>query len=120
MNSEKTIFMKCKGVEYIIHRLFVDDMMHIYSCDAMKNEFLALYKNDFEITGDNKIETYLGMVVEQNDKSIKIHLDNYVKDIVAEYSEYIQKSLRPKKVPVSPSVAFKAEDAPESRATRSA
>jgi hypothetical protein len=44
MNSEKTIFMKSKGDEYIIHGLFVDDMiMHIYSCDAMKNEFLAIY-----------------------------------------------------------------------------
>ena len=31
MNSEKAIFMKRKGAEYIIHGLFVDDMMHIYS-----------------------------------------------------------------------------------------
>jgi hypothetical protein len=42
VNSEKTIFMKRKGDEYIIHGLFVDDMMHIYSCDAMKDEFMAL------------------------------------------------------------------------------
>ena len=49
VNSEKTIFMKRKGDEYIIHGLFVDDMMHIYSCDAMKDEFLALYKKDFDI-----------------------------------------------------------------------
>ena len=42
MNSEKTIFMKHKGSEYIIHGLFVDDMMHIYSSDEIKDEFLAL------------------------------------------------------------------------------
>ncbi len=54
MNSEKTIFMKRKGAEYIIHGLFADDMMHIYSCDAMKEELLALYKKDFEITGGRK------------------------------------------------------------------
>ena len=54
MNSKKTIFMKRKGAEYIIHGLFVDDMMHIYSCDAMKDELLALYKKDFEITGGRK------------------------------------------------------------------
>ncbi len=59
------------------------------------------------------METFLGMVVEQSDKSIKIHLDNYVKDVVAEYAEYIKKTLRPKKVPISPGVAFKAEDVPE-------
>ena len=116
VNSEKTIFMKRKDDEYIIHgllTLFVDHMMHIYSCDAMKDEFLALYKKDFDITGGTKMETFLGMVVELLDKSIKIHLDSYVKDVVAEYAEYIKKALRPKKVPISPGVAFKAEDVPE-------
>jgi hypothetical protein len=87
-------------------------MMHIYSCDAMKDEFLALYRKDFKITSGGKMETFLGMVAEQNDKSIKI-LDNYVKEVIAEYSGYIKKSLRPKKVQISPGVAFKAEDIPE-------
>ncbi len=50
INSEKTIFMKHKGAEYIIHSLVVDDMMHIYSCDAMKDKFLALYKKDFKFS----------------------------------------------------------------------
>ncbi len=88
-------------------------MMHIYFCDATKDEFLALYKKDFDITEDTKMETFLGMVVEQSDKSIKIHLDNYVKDVEPEYGEYIKKALRPKKAPISPDVAFKAEDVPE-------
>jgi hypothetical protein len=61
----------------------------------MKDEFLALYKKDFDLTGGTKIETFLGMVVEQSDISIKIHLENYVKDVVAEYAEYIKKALRP-------------------------
>ena len=113
MNNEKTIFMKRKGAEYIIHGLCVDDMMHIYSSDAMKDEFLALYKKDFEITGGSKMETFLGMTVEQKGKSIKIQLDNYVKEVLAEYSDYIKISLRPKKVPISPGVVFKAEDVPE-------
>ncbi len=43
-------------------------MIHIYSCDAMKDEFLALYKKDFEITGGSKMETFLGMVVESEDQ----------------------------------------------------
>ena len=33
---------------------------------------------------------------------------------MTEYSAYIKKSLRPKKVPISPGVVFKAEDIPES------
>ena len=79
----------------------------------MKDEFLALYKKDFEITGGGKMEMFLGMAVEQKDKSIKIHLDNYIKDVLADYSAYTKKSLRPKKVPISPGVVFKAEDIPE-------
>jgi hypothetical protein len=39
VKSKKTIYMKSKGDEYNIHGLFVDDMMRIYSCDAMKDEF---------------------------------------------------------------------------------
>jgi hypothetical protein len=47
------------------------------------------------------------------DKCIKIHLDNYVKEVIAEYSGYIKKSLRPKKVQISPGIAFKAKDIPQ-------
>jgi hypothetical protein len=59
------------------------------------------------------METFLGMAVEQKGKAIKIHLDNYIKDVLADYSSYIKKSLRPKKVPISPGVVFKADDIPE-------
>ncbi len=79
----------------------------------MKDEFLALYKKDVEITSGGKMERFLGMVTEQDDKCIKIHLDNYVKGVIAEYSGCIKKSLRPKKLPISPGVAFKAVDVPE-------
>jgi hypothetical protein len=59
------------------------------------------------------METFRGMVVEQSNKMIKIHLDNYVKAVAANYAEYIKKALSPKKMPISPDVAFKAEDVPE-------
>ena len=39
VNSEKTIFKKTKGSDYIIDGLFVDDMMHIASCDELR-EFM--------------------------------------------------------------------------------
>ncbi len=74
---------------------------------------MALYKRDFDITGGTKMETFLGMIVKQSDKSIKIDLENSVKDVVAEYAEYIKEALRPKRAPISPGVAFKAEDVPE-------
>ena len=57
----------------------------------MKDNILALYKKDFEITGGGKMETFLGMAVEQKGKSIKIHLDNYIKDVLTDYSAYTKK-----------------------------
>ncbi len=51
MNSEKTIFMKRKGADFIIHGLFVDDMMDVPTCDKLRDEFLELCKKDFVITG---------------------------------------------------------------------
>ena len=82
VNSEKTIFMKRSGSEYIIHGLFVDDMMHIYSCDAIKDEFMQLYSKDFEITGGRQMKTFLRMQVAQTARSIKIHLDHYIEEVV--------------------------------------
>ncbi len=88
VNSEKTFFMKLSGSDYIIHSLFVDDMMHIYSCDAIKDGFMQLYSKDFDITVDSQMKTFLGMQVEQASRSIEIHLDQYIKEVMAEYAEY--------------------------------
>ncbi len=65
VNSEKTIFMKHKGNDFIVHCLFLDDMMHIPMCDVLKQEFMKKYTKDFDITGGGLMETYLGMQVEQ-------------------------------------------------------
>jgi hypothetical protein len=65
VNSEKTIFKKTKGSEYIVHGLFVDDMMHISSCDELNKEFMDKYSKDFEITGGGLMKTFLGMKVER-------------------------------------------------------
>ena len=89
MNSQKTIFMKCKGClkgsKYIIHCLFVDDMMHIHFYNIIKDEILALWKKDFEITGGCQMHTFPWYEVEQTEQSIKIHNDHYVKKNVAKY-----------------------------------
>jgi hypothetical protein len=41
--SEKTIFMKRVNDDFIIHGLFVDDMMHIPTNDALREEFMDKY-----------------------------------------------------------------------------
>ena len=82
VNSEKTIFKKTKGSDYIIHGLFVDDMMHISSCDKLRAEFMKKYATDFEITGGGLMKTFLGMEVEQGDAGINLHLDHYVQTVL--------------------------------------
>ena len=79
-------------------------MMHISSCDELKKEFMDKYSKDFEITGGGLMKTFLGMEVEQCGKTIKLHLDCYTQQVLAEYKVYIKKMLRPKKVLISPGV----------------
>ncbi len=49
---------------FIMHGVFVDDMMHALTCDKLRDEFLELYKKDFDYTGGGPMETFLGMEVE--------------------------------------------------------
>ena len=96
VNSEKTIFMKRDGDDFIIHGLFVDDMMHVPTCDRLWKEFLGKYTKDFDITGGDLMETFLGMQVEQSKskKAVRLHLDNYIKELLDEYNAYATKYLR--------------------------
>ena len=58
------------------------------------------------------MRTFLGMEIEQSNRSIKLHLDHYVCEMLSEYKTYIKKSLRPKRVPISPGVILRPEDSP--------
>jgi hypothetical protein len=48
VNSEKTIFMKRQGSDFIMHGLFVDDMMLVPTCDKLRDEFLTLIKHSIK------------------------------------------------------------------------
>ncbi len=49
------------------------------------------------------MKTFLGIdsELEQYNKTIKPHLDNYVHEMLTEYKDYTKKSLLPKRVPIS-------------------
>ncbi len=81
VNSEKTIFMKHENGEWIMHGLFVDDMVHASTSEKFKLDFIAEYKGGFEITCEDLMTSFLGMEVEQDKtrSSIRLHLDNYKK-----------------------------------------
>ena len=85
VNSEKTIFMKRVNGQWIMHGLFVDDMIHAATCEDLKQQFIAEYKGDFEITCEDLMTSFLGMEVEQDQDSIRLHLDTYIKETLDEY-----------------------------------
>jgi hypothetical protein len=90
VNSEKTIFMRRVGNDFIRHGLFVDDMMHISTSTKLKEEFMTKYSKDFKITGGGLLKSFLVMQIEQGDKKIKLHLDHYVQEMLTEYKDYIK------------------------------
>jgi hypothetical protein len=62
VNNEKMIFMKLQGLHSSVnlHCLFkfVDDVMHVQTCDKLKKEFMEKDPNDLNITGGGLMETF--------------------------------------------------------------
>ncbi len=63
-------------------------------------ELMDQYSKDFQITEGGLMTTFLGMEVEKSCRTIKLHLDCYIKQVLTEYKDYIKKMLHPKKVPI--------------------
>ena len=74
----RLFFLRRQDSEFIIHGLFVDDMMHVPTCDKLRDKFLTLYQKDIDITGGGLMETFLGMGVKQPGKVIKLHLHSNI------------------------------------------
>ena len=77
-NSEKTIFMKRDGDDFIIHGLFVDDIKSVPTKKSSLDEFLKRYSREFQITGGKLMDRFIGLSVEQNKKHIALHVDEYI------------------------------------------
>ncbi len=57
--------------------------------------------------------SFLGMEVEQDEKSIKLHLETYVQEIFEEYKSTIKKFVKPKQVPMQPGRMGLPADGPD-------
>ncbi len=66
--------MKWDEDDFILHGLFVDDMPTVPTSDHLKEEFMALYWADFDVSRGDLLQSYLGLDVEQLDGCIKLHL----------------------------------------------
>jgi hypothetical protein len=108
VNSEKTVFMKRRGTDFIIHGPCVDDVMNVPTCDKLRYKFLTLYQMDFEITGGGLMETF-----RSNNRAKRSSFNSYIQEVLAKYKANIKKSLRPKDVPISPETSLNHEDFPD-------
>jgi hypothetical protein len=114
LNSEKTIFMKRIGDDWIMHGLYVDDMIHMSTSEEMKQQFIHEYTRDFEITLEATMTSFLGLEIEQGTNGIDWHLDTYIKETIADYQSYFKTFQKPKKVPMmQPGVVLDGSDYPE-------
>ena len=93
VNSEKKIFMKRTGDDFIIHGLFVDDIKSVTTKKALLDEFLAKYSKEFEITGGQLMTQFLGLSVEQTNHCIALHLNPYILETIEEYQKFTEKAL---------------------------
>ena len=105
--------MKWEGSNYIMHGLFVDDMMHTSTSKKMLAQFFKLYAQSFKYTGGDLMKTFLCMEVEQDNGEIRLHLDTYVQEMLDEYKAFIKRDLKPKQVPMQPGVILTNDNCPE-------
>ncbi len=83
-NTENTIFMKRVNTNRIMDGLFVNDMAHASMSEALKK---AVHRGDFEITFEAVMTSFLRMEVEQDNGSIRLHLDTddtYIQETLEE------------------------------------
>jgi hypothetical protein len=81
-------------------------MVHVSTSEKLKLDFIAEYKGGFEITCEDLMTSFLGMEVEQNKSSIRLHLDIYIQDTLLEYKAAIKKFVKPKQVPMQPGIVL--------------
>jgi hypothetical protein len=114
VNSEKNIFMKHEVEEWIMHGLFMHDMIHASTSDNLSDKFLSEYQEDFNIILKDVMSSLLGMKIEHNKRDLTIHLDTYIQETLAEYKAAATKFLKPKQMPMRPRIMLELEDCPES------
>ena len=69
-----------------------DDMIHTATSDELRDQFISEYREDFNITLEDAMSTFLGMEIEHNKENIAIHLDTYIQETLAEYKAAVTKN----------------------------
>ncbi len=61
--------------EWIMRRIFVDDMIHVSTSDDLRDKFISEYQEDFDITLEGVMSSFHGMEIKHNKRDLTFHLD---------------------------------------------
>ncbi len=101
--------MKRQGNDLIIHGLFVDDMMHIPTCDALKQKFREKYTR---ISISQGAVSWIHIWVCRSSNRLARYVCIYIRETLDEYKAFQTKSLRPKLVLIQPRLVLDKDDCP--------
>ncbi len=106
--------MKRIGDNWIMHCLYVDDMIHASTSGEMKQQFINLHtwvlSWDFNITLEEAMSYFLGVEIEQGLKGIDLRLDAYIQETIDGYRTHFKRLLEPKRVQMQPGVVLDGRD----------
>ncbi len=74
-------------------------MIHASTSDILSNKFISEYQEDFDITLEDVMSSFLGMEIEHNKRDLTFLLDTYIQETLAEYKAAVTKFLKPKLLP---------------------
>ena len=85
-------------------------MIHASTSDNLLDKFISEYQEDFDITLEDVMSSFLGMGIKHNKRDLPIHLDKYIQETLAYYKAAVTKFLKQKQVPMQPGIKLELED----------
>lgn len=73
------LFRKSSKKDFIVVKIYVDDIIFDATSKVLCKEFLKLMKNDFEMSMMEELKFFLGIQIKKTREGIYIHQTKYVK-----------------------------------------
>nr|KYP49721.1 Retrovirus-related Pol polyprotein from transposon TNT 1-94 [Cajanus cajan] len=110
-NIHSTLFRKEIKDDFIIVKIYVDDIIFGATNDSLCQKFSKLMQDEFEMSMMGELKSFLGLQIVQSNEGIKIHQMKYTKEILKKYK---MDDAKPMKTPMHPSTTLGLdEDSPE-------
>lgn len=79
---DHSLFVYSKGNDHAYLLLYVDDILLTASSPALRQHITTMLKKEFEMSDDGKLQYFLGIKIDYNDKGMLLSQSAYAKDIL--------------------------------------